>query len=388
MENDAEVQFYRHQSYGTGRHLEFYYAAVSGSTNQLRVSPGTSDGSRILYLQQGIPWEVPCFNFLYLARHEPTWYQDYYSLRVIALPSTRNCAGDKLSISLSGNENFQDARNYCGNGSVTLVTEANALAVGLFATVSSSGGRFICTLTAIRDPDVTTTAAPNVCDCGWKQTTRIVGGQETLVNEFPSMAGLVDSSTKNVFCGATIISTRYVLTAAHCLLNVQQVNLGVLVGDHNISSGYDTTAAALYKVSAFEKHPNFKPNTLISSWDFLGQTVTALGWGQIFYTGPPSEVLQKVDLTVTSNSICAKENSNSVITADNICTYAPNKDACQSDSGGPLLWMDTSRRRLQLVGIISYGLGCASDLPGINTRVTSYISWIVSRTTDANYCIK
>ncbi|KAG5860857.1 hypothetical protein JTB14_035208 [Gonioctena quinquepunctata] len=73
----------------------------------------------------------------YPASTSCTWYgtsqpgtKIIIACEVIALPSTRNCAGDKLSISLSGNENFQDARNYCGNGSVTLVTEANALAVG------------------------------------------------------------------------------------------------------------------------------------------------------------------------------------------------------------------------------------------------------------------
>ncbi|VEN48611.1 unnamed protein product [Callosobruchus maculatus] len=50
--------------------------------------------------------------------------------------------------------------------------------------------------------------------------------------------------------------------------------------------------------------------------------------------------------------------------------------------------MDTSKARLHLVGIISYGNGCASQKPSINTRVTSYLSWIVSRTGDATYCIK
>lgn len=37
--------------------------------------------------------------------------------------------------------------------------------------------------------------------------------------------------------------------------------------------------------------------------------------------------------------------------------------------------------RNQLVGIISYGFSCVSSRPGVNTRVTSYITWIVSRTT-------
>lgn len=68
------------------------------------------------------------------------------------------------------------------------------------------------------------------------------------------------------------------------------------------------------------------------------------------------------------------------VTYDQICTYAPNRDACQSDSGGPLLWQDANTRRLQLVGVISYGIGCATSRPAVNTRVTSYLTWIISVT--------
>lgn len=38
--------------------------------------------------------------------------------------------GDKLSISLSGDPNFGDVRNYCGKGTLSLVSDTNALAVG------------------------------------------------------------------------------------------------------------------------------------------------------------------------------------------------------------------------------------------------------------------
>jgi secreted trypsin-like serine protease len=51
------------------------------------------------------------------------------------------------------------------------------------------------------------------------------------------MAGLVDFSNKQIFCGTTVIATRYTLSAAHCLLNKQTASTGVLVGDHDIYSG-------------------------------------------------------------------------------------------------------------------------------------------------------
>lgn len=66
---------------------------------------------------------------------------------------------------------------------------------------------------------------------------RIVGGVETGVNEFPSMAALIDLSNKNLYCGATIIAKRFGLTVAHCVRNKVAQNIGLLVGDHDISTG-------------------------------------------------------------------------------------------------------------------------------------------------------
>lgn len=67
--------------------------------------------------------------------------------------------------------------------------------------------------------------------------TRIVGGVETGINEYPYMVGLVDTVRREVYCGASIISNRYVLSAAHCVYQRSVADLGALVGDHNLTSG-------------------------------------------------------------------------------------------------------------------------------------------------------
>ena len=67
--------------------------------------------------------------------------------------------------------------------------------------------------------------------------TRIVGGENTGVNEYSMMAGIVDAQLDQVFCGGSIISNKHVLTAAHCLRNREISDLGVLIGDHDLSTG-------------------------------------------------------------------------------------------------------------------------------------------------------
>jgi trypsin len=52
------------------------------------------------------------------------------------------------------------------------------------------------------------------------------------------------------------------------------------------------------------------------------------------------------------------------------CTYAENKDACQGDSGGPLNWIDPQTGLGYIVGITSFGIGCAKlNTPGVYTKV-------------------
>ena len=178
------------------------------------------------------------------------------------------------------------------------------------------------------------------------RATRIIGGTDTEVHEYPWQVGIVFNFV-SVFnetpvCGGSIISSQHILTAAHCIqfcpldfckLNTTQIQ--VSVGEHNTTD----SVLDLRTISKITMHPGYNPFnafndiailTLSSplkfsksmapiclpegtSDKFAGDTATVIGWGLTntdgFGAGNLSSTLQEVDLTVTTNKQCRKSYS-------------------------------------------------------------------------------
>ncbi|MFJ7769385.1 serine protease [Streptomyces sp. NPDC097107] len=237
--------------------------------------------------------------------------------------------------------------------------------------------------------------------------TAIVGGGEANPLSHQFMAGLVDTKHR-VFCGATLISPRYVVTAAHCLQGTQAQSLRVLLGDHDISKAMENPYTKLVQVDHIRVHENYNHYTqdadialvrLVAPversggireaylpWQhapgaFDNVRVTAMGWGSQSLGGPASSVLQSVGLDTMTNAECVSRGMEDV-TSGSICTHTPGRDTCVFDSGGPVTY---DAGYPVLIGVISYGRGCATDSPSVSTRVSSYLQWIVQNTPDAVY---
>ena len=76
---------------------------------------------------------------------------------------------------------------------------------------------------------------------------------------------------------------------------------------------------------------------------------------------------------LVKNSLCV------IITKLYIISNFTEKDSCSGDSGGPLFARESTNDPWTQVGLVSFGTNvCGRGIPGIYTRVTSYLNWIDS----------
>lgn len=248
------------------------------------------------------------------------------------------------------------------------------------------------------------------CDCGTRgKSQRIVGGQNAELGEFPWQISLHVKSHGHV-CGASLISPKWLVTAAHCVQDEGSLKLSqpgsweVYLGLHEQRKTQDPVQKRNLKQVI--PHPNYNKFTFdndialmeldspVTYSDFIkpiclpapqhefppGQSVWITGWGATREGGSAAVVLQKALVRIINQAVC-NELMGGQITSRMFCAgvLTGGVDACQGDSGGPLSSLSGSR--MFLAGVVSWGDGCARrNKPGIYTAVTKYRGWIKEKT--------
>ena len=89
------------------------------------------------------------------------------------------------------------------------------------------------------------------------------------------------------------------------------------------------------------------------------------------------DILQKANMSIISQEVCNQIYYGKVITDQMICCTSYPSDACQRDSGGPLIYYHKDKARWELYGVVSWGIGCADpSKAGVYVRVTEMLHWI------------
>merc|ERR1711988_855237 len=236
---------------------------------------------------------------------------------------------------------------------------------------------------------------------------RIVGGFEAQENQWPWQVALfIDDAW---FCGGSIISENYVLTAAHCADGASYFD--IMAGAHNVRessepnrvevTSYNGWTWALWNSNdlsgdlALIGLPSPMPmNDYISTsclpatgeTPAVGSLVTVTGWGKPSDSaGGISPVLREVrDIPVMTNADC---NAVYGIVGDGVVCIdtAGGRGSCNGDSGGPLVQKVGGKAagdQWTQVGIVSFGAsaGCEVGMPAGFTRTEYYLDWIKSET--------
>ncbi|XP_046753104.1 brachyurin-like [Diprion similis] len=235
---------------------------------------------------------------------------------------------------------------------------------------------------------------------------RILGGHDAAPGEFPWVAAIWAEGI--FFCGGSLVSPFYVLTAAHCVYRFS--NFHVIMGAHELFECSETTRQSRNTTTVII-HEDFVPKSYKNDIALLRlsipffptpwvrtirlasaphwkdnklnlQTATLTGWGLDRDDAPElSTVLQKLDLRLISNEYCATMFSvpNAIGNIQLCANTTKDQSPCRGDSGGALTVVELDGRRTQ-IGIDSFSTGACSDgFPEVFSKVSIFVPWLRSK---------
>ncbi|KAL9988016.1 hypothetical protein ACROYT_G002411 [Oculina patagonica] len=252
-------------------------------------------------------------------------------------------------------------------------------------------------------PPPPNTNQPPASSCGVSPLghSRVIGGDDATPGAWPWQVGL-HTSRGGFFCGGTLITPEWVVTAAHCISSMSPSYYVLRLGDHNRhrNEGTEQNIAA----SRVIKHPAYdsrrtnndialiKLSRAVNINDRVspaclpeanyivppGTNCYITGWGKIRHPGNSHHTLQQAKISPVSESDCKRKNGYG-ITRSMLCAGVPGTrlGGCHGDSGGPFVCKNSDGFWV-LQGAVSWGSAdCnAQRMFTVFARVSVFREWI------------
>ncbi|XP_058506311.1 elastase-1-like [Solea solea] len=237
---------------------------------------------------------------------------------------------------------------------------------------------------------------------------RVIGGNNASPNTWKWQVSLqYDSSNQDSFyhlCGGSLISSTFVMTAAHCIISFDAGHYRVVVGEYNLDE-YEGSEQFV-RVEAIVVHPGWNGQlgngndiallkltshiydngyVAIAELPAPGEMLPhdfncyITGWGLMDYYGGVPSIMQEAPIRVVEHKVCSSPNWwGSIALRSMVCAGGDGViSGCQGDSGGPLSCHTNGAWRVH--GVVSYGpAGYCNQVtkPTVFTRVSSFMDWI------------
>ncbi|XP_026227201.1 trypsin-1-like [Anabas testudineus] len=216
---------------------------------------------------------------------------------------------------------------------------------------------------------------------------KIVGGYECARHSQPHQVSL---NVGYHFCGGSLVTKDWVVSAAHCYKSSIEVRLG----EHHIRQNDGTEQ--YIRSSRVIRNPKYNSYTISNDImliklsepatlnDYVqpiplptdcapaGTLCLVSGWGNTMSSTADGDKLQCLEIPILSEEDCENSYPGMIDNSMFCAGYLEGgKDSCQGDSGGPVVCKG------ELQGVVSWGYGCAQkNNPGVYSKVCANIAWV------------